>query len=139
MSETHPTKQNLQVVSLTPCLRKPFIFYIYLLLMCRCQVSAHFMLPFKITSEVMSPLRLTLKVVIAVTMGQPLPRAYIHQAPVLVQIQPRRRTAGLQILPCTTVTGSFYLMFSNTLSPRALTRWATVSLSLWKIKSCSRY
>lgn len=65
VSETHPSKQNLQVISLTPCLRNPFIFYIYLLLMCRWKVSAHFMLPFKITSEVMGPLRLTLEVVIA--------------------------------------------------------------------------
>lgn len=72
---------------------------------------------------------------IAVSLGQPLPRAHIHQAPVMVQIQPCKRMARPQILPCSAVTGSFYLMFSNNLSPRALTRWATVSLLLWKIQS----
>lgn len=68
------------------------------------------------------------KAVIAVSLGQPLRWAQINQAPVTVQIQPHKRMARPQMLPRITVTVSFYLMFSSNLSPRALTRGATVSL-----------
>lgn len=67
---------------------------------------------------------------IAASLGQPLRWAQINQASVMVQIQPYKRIARPQMLPGITLTVSFYLMFSSNLSPRALTRWATVSLLL---------